>query len=414
MCWKDSFLNACVAYFRLGEPAVVAVLVLAEPGDTAILVEVRPGGTPAPWSGLAGAAGLSPNALDTRRSCRVAPQHHTSPFPFLQVCLRGVELKRLLRCWATHRCHFVFSSLQFSDRRQPLPAKHGEDGRQSGVGWACCASITPTPLHTSSQGNWTSRHRPSAAYQMTSPRLPSCLHFSFFPIIFSRIFFCLWKVERCLLCLPCNAPLFLRHNGEPGCSVFGPSSGVVGTPLIQYLTVGGSRQLCAGTMSLLWSVQQVLIHLCQHKEVPLSGEGSTPVDCSRERGKGVYVWRLFSLTELFFCHHTVYFCASVVCTAAFVSLWLPWFFSFIFYFFFLPFVLCSLGILLDRLILDLDEICPLIIRWKCIIHLDCLLVWEEEKKWEQETVNGAHFIQIQFVLVVKLVASLCPDECEWE
>lgn len=72
---------------RPGEPAVVAVLVLAEPGDLAILVEMWPGGAAASWSGLARAARLPPSAVDPRRSCRVAPQHHTGPFPFLQVCL---------------------------------------------------------------------------------------------------------------------------------------------------------------------------------------------------------------------------------------------------------------------------------------------------------------------------------------
>lgn len=110
-------LNASFVSPRPGEPAVVAMLVLAEPGDLAILVEMWPGGAAASWSGLAGAAWLPPNALDPRRSCCVAPQHHTSPFPFLQVCLSlwnwNREIVTLLNC--TQMVH-VFS-LQFSDRR---------------------------------------------------------------------------------------------------------------------------------------------------------------------------------------------------------------------------------------------------------------------------------------------------------
>lgn len=49
---------------RHGESAVVAVLVLAEPADPAVLVEVWPGGAAVTWSGLTGAAGLPPDALD--------------------------------------------------------------------------------------------------------------------------------------------------------------------------------------------------------------------------------------------------------------------------------------------------------------------------------------------------------------
>lgn len=64
---------------------MVAVLVLAEPADPAILVEVRPGGDAASRSGSAGAAGLPPDALDPRCSRCVAPEHHTSPLPLLQV-----------------------------------------------------------------------------------------------------------------------------------------------------------------------------------------------------------------------------------------------------------------------------------------------------------------------------------------
>lgn len=86
-------LNSWFVFPRPGEPAVVAVLVLAEPGYPAVLVEVWPGGATASWSGFAGAAGLSPDALDPRCSCSVAPQHHTSPFPFLQVCLSLQSLK---------------------------------------------------------------------------------------------------------------------------------------------------------------------------------------------------------------------------------------------------------------------------------------------------------------------------------
>ncbi len=74
---------SCVFSFRHGEPPVVAVLVLAEPADLAVLVEVWPSGAAASWSGPAGAAGLPSNALDPRCSCCVAPQHHTSPLPFL-------------------------------------------------------------------------------------------------------------------------------------------------------------------------------------------------------------------------------------------------------------------------------------------------------------------------------------------
>lgn len=59
---------------------------LAEPADPAVLVEVRPGGGAAPRSGPAGASGLSPTALGLRRPRCLAPQHHPSAFPFLQVC----------------------------------------------------------------------------------------------------------------------------------------------------------------------------------------------------------------------------------------------------------------------------------------------------------------------------------------
>lgn len=72
---------------RYGEPPVVAVLVLAEPEDAAVLVEVRPGGAAAAWSGPAGAAGLPPTALGPGCSRCVAPQHHPSALPFLQVGL---------------------------------------------------------------------------------------------------------------------------------------------------------------------------------------------------------------------------------------------------------------------------------------------------------------------------------------
>lgn len=67
----------------------------------------------------------------------------------------------------------VAFSLQFSDRRQPLPAEHREDGCQSGVGGARCAFNAPTPSHISSRGSWTPHHRSSSAFQMTPPRLPS-------------------------------------------------------------------------------------------------------------------------------------------------------------------------------------------------------------------------------------------------
>lgn len=70
---------------RHGEPPVVAVLVLAEQADAAVLVEVRPGGGAASWSGLTGAPGFPPDALDPGCSRCLAPQHHTGPFPFLQV-----------------------------------------------------------------------------------------------------------------------------------------------------------------------------------------------------------------------------------------------------------------------------------------------------------------------------------------
>lgn len=77
--------NMFVLRQRHGEPPVVAVLVLAEQADAAILVEVRPGGGAASWSGLAGAPGFPPDALDPGCSRCLASQHHTGPFPFLQV-----------------------------------------------------------------------------------------------------------------------------------------------------------------------------------------------------------------------------------------------------------------------------------------------------------------------------------------
>lgn len=64
---------------------------LAEPGDPAVLVEVRPGGAAAPRSGPAGASGLSPTALGLRCPRCLAPQHHPSAFPFLQVCKKYVR-----------------------------------------------------------------------------------------------------------------------------------------------------------------------------------------------------------------------------------------------------------------------------------------------------------------------------------
>lgn len=129
---------------------------------------------------------------------------------------------------------------------------------------------------------------------------------------------------------------------------------------------------------------------------PLLAEGSPPGDYSRARGKGVYVWRLFSLNRVlfyFFCHHTFYFCASLVCAAAFVSLLLPWFFYFIFNFLLL---LCSLGILLHCLILYLGGICKLIMKWKCINSPGLPFSVRRKngwrgKKWEQEAVFGTPF-----------------------
>lgn len=70
---------------RHGEPPVVAVLVLAEQADAAVLVEVRPGGGAASWPGLAGTPGFPPDALDPGCSRCLASQHHTGPFPLLQV-----------------------------------------------------------------------------------------------------------------------------------------------------------------------------------------------------------------------------------------------------------------------------------------------------------------------------------------
>jgi len=71
---------------RDGEPPVVAVLVLAEPSNPSVLVEVRPGGAAASRPGPVGAAGLPPAALGPRCSRCLAPQHHPSALPFLQVC----------------------------------------------------------------------------------------------------------------------------------------------------------------------------------------------------------------------------------------------------------------------------------------------------------------------------------------
>lgn len=87
LCFWAALLNASFLSPRPREPAVVALLVLAEPGDLAVLVEMWPGGAAASRSGLAGAARLSPDALDPGRPRGVAPQHRTGPFPFLQVCL---------------------------------------------------------------------------------------------------------------------------------------------------------------------------------------------------------------------------------------------------------------------------------------------------------------------------------------
>lgn len=109
-------------------------------------------------------------------------------------------------------------------------------------------------------------------------------------------------------------------------------------------------------------------HVCQKctdRGAPLLGEGARASRLFQREGEGclcleaVLANRLF---YFFFCHHTFYFCASVVCTAAFVSLFLPRFFRFIFNFLLL---LCSLGILLHCLILYLGGICQRIIKWKC-------------------------------------------------
>lgn len=100
------------------------------------------------------------------------------------VCLCGTEP---FVCLNNTRMVHVFSP-QFSNRRQSLPTEHGEDGCQSRVGWAGCASITPTPMHISSQDNWTSQHRPSSAFQMTSQWLPSKFTFFFFLLYFQGKF----------------------------------------------------------------------------------------------------------------------------------------------------------------------------------------------------------------------------------
>lgn len=65
---------------------------LAEPTDSPVLVEVWPGGAAASRPGPAGAAGLSTAALDLRRPCCLAPQHHPSALPFLQVCPARVSV----------------------------------------------------------------------------------------------------------------------------------------------------------------------------------------------------------------------------------------------------------------------------------------------------------------------------------
>lgn len=138
------------------------------------------------------------------------------------------------------------------------------------------------------------------------------------------------------------------------------------------LPVDGSKELWPTTGSLLWVVQQVSRPVCQKCT-------ENPERCPSSRG-GVPARRLFQregegclcleavlanrvLFYFFFCHHTFYFCASLVCTAAFVSLLLPWFVHFIFNFLLL---LCSPGILLHCLILYLGGICQLIMKWKCI------------------------------------------------
>lgn len=66
------------------------------------------------------------------------------------------------------------------------------------------------------------------------------------------------------------------------------------------LTVDGSKSLWPTTVSLLWVVQQVsqpCVPKVHWQRCPSSrGGGPAQPDYSRERGKGVYVWRLFSLS----------------------------------------------------------------------------------------------------------------------
>lgn len=147
----------------------------------------------------------------------------------------------------------------------------------------------------------------------------------------------------------------------------------------QQMAVADHREPALGCCSRCRS------HVCQKctgRGAPLPGEGARPNQIIPERGGRVFMFggcsRLASI--LLFCHHTFYFCASVVCAAAFVSLLLPRFFHFIFNFLLL---LCSLGILLHCLILSLGGISQLIIKWKCVnspglpFGVRRSLTWEE-------------------------------------
>lgn len=187
-------------------------------------------------------------------------------------------------------------------------------------------------MHICSQDNWTSQHRPSSAFQMTSPWLPS--KFTFF-FIFRGNFFRLWMVWWLMLalCLPCKCLFFWSHNcaqagldhmaadlaldpARGGPDTSGPLFWVSASSdcCLPGLTVDGSTRLWPTTVR---PVQHGVAATCAKsartntEQCPSSRGGSLPVDCSRERGKGVYAWRLFSITVVystFLPSHLLFLC----------------------------------------------------------------------------------------------------------
>lgn len=170
-----------------------------------------------------------------------------------------------------------------------------------------------------------------------------------------------------------------------------------------WLTIDGTKSLCQAmvTCSVWYSVRRggpsvPKVDWRTQSGAPCDGEGALPVDCSRERGKGVYVSSWLCSFLLFLPSH-LYFCASVVSTAAFVSL----------YHFRCSFPSAALVVLILHVVFDqcvlysVDSFTLMTWFWiwvgyawwsqngsviVCLFfHLECLLVWGKgENDWSRK------------------------------